>query len=73
MDLHIGHLYPDLMNIYGDRGNVIALSQRAKWRGIDVAVAGGVEVEPADGAFVVDVQLTASCDSRPCVRPASRT
>ena len=38
MDLRIAHLYPDLMNIYGDRGNVIALSQRAKWRGIDVAV-----------------------------------
>ena len=38
MDLHIAHLYPDLMNIYGDRGNVIALSQRAKWRGIDVEV-----------------------------------
>jgi CobQ-like glutamine amidotransferase family enzyme len=38
MDLHIAHLYPDLMNIYGDRGNVIALSQRARWRGIDVEV-----------------------------------
>src|SRR5258705_5202821 len=38
MDLHIAHLYPDLMNIYGDRGNVIALAQRAKWRGIDVEV-----------------------------------
>jgi hypothetical protein len=36
MDLRIGHLYPDLMSIYGDRGNVLALSQRAKWRGIDV-------------------------------------
>ncbi len=38
MDLRIGHLYPDLMNIYGDRGNVIALAQRAKWRGIQVEV-----------------------------------
>jgi len=36
MDLRIGHLYPDLMSIYGDRGNVLALTQRAKWRGIDV-------------------------------------
>ena len=36
MDLRIGHLYPDLMSIYGDRGNVITLTQRAKWRGIDV-------------------------------------
>ncbi len=26
------------MNIYGDRGNVIALSQRARWRGVDVDV-----------------------------------
>lgn len=26
-------LYPDLMNIYGDRGNVIVLEQRARWHG----------------------------------------
>ena len=38
MDLRIAHLYPDLMNIYGDRGNVLALSQRARWRGITVEV-----------------------------------
>ena len=38
MDLRIGHLYPDLMNIYGDKGNVIALAQRARWRGIDVGI-----------------------------------
>jgi len=36
MDLRVGHLYPDLMSIYGDRGNVLALAQRAKWRDIDV-------------------------------------
>ena len=45
MDLRICHLYPDLMCIYGDRGNVIALSQRARWRGIDVAVR---ELEAGD-------------------------
>ena len=38
MDLRIGHLYPDLMSIYGDKGNVIALSQRARWRGIAAEV-----------------------------------
>lgn len=27
------------MNIYGDRGNIISLTQRARWRGIDVEVA----------------------------------
>lgn len=36
--LHIGYLYPDQMNMYGDRGNVIAISQRARWRGLDVRV-----------------------------------
>lgn len=28
------HLYPTTMNTYGDRGNVLALSRRAEWRGI---------------------------------------
>ena len=31
----IGHLYPDLLNLYGDRGNTIALVKRCEWRGID--------------------------------------
>src|SRR5258705_12673813 len=38
MDLRIAHLYPDLMSIYGDRGNVLALAQRARWRDIGVEV-----------------------------------
>lgn len=38
MKLEIAFLYHDLMNIYGDRGNIITMSQRAKWRGIDVNV-----------------------------------
>lgn len=36
MRLTICHLYPDLMNLYGDRGNIIALTQRCRWRGIEV-------------------------------------
>jgi len=32
--LKIGWLYGTKMNIYGDRGNVLALAQRAQWRGI---------------------------------------
>jgi CobQ-like glutamine amidotransferase family enzyme len=36
--LIIGWLYPDLMNIYGDRGNILTLVSRARWRGIDVEV-----------------------------------
>lgn len=38
MDLRIGHLYPDLLNLYGDRGNLITLAGRARWRGIAVHV-----------------------------------
>jgi CobQ-like glutamine amidotransferase family enzyme len=38
MALTICHLYPDLLNLYGDRGNVIALQRRCEWRGIDVSV-----------------------------------
>src|SRR5947208_1871366 len=36
--LIIGYLYGDLMNIYGDTGNIIALTKRAEWRGIEVVV-----------------------------------
>jgi CobQ-like glutamine amidotransferase family enzyme len=37
-DLRIAHLYAHFLNIYGDRGNIITLTQRAKWRGFDVRV-----------------------------------
>lgn len=36
--LKIGHLYPKLLNIYGDGGNIITLKKRAQWRGIEVEV-----------------------------------
>lgn len=34
----IGWLYPDLMNIYGDRGNILTLLRRAEWRGFEARV-----------------------------------
>ena len=36
--LRLVHLYPDLMSVYGDRGNVLALRRRAEWRGIELEV-----------------------------------
>src|SRR3972149_5340106 len=36
--LTIGWLYPELMNIYGDRGNIITLVKRCEWRGIKTQV-----------------------------------
>jgi lipid II isoglutaminyl synthase (glutamine-hydrolysing) len=49
MRLTIGWLYATKMNIYGDRGNVIALRRRAEWRGIPVEVREigiGQEIPP---------------------------
>jgi CobQ-like glutamine amidotransferase family enzyme len=50
MNLKIVWLYGTKMNIYGDRGNVIVLEQRARWRGIDAEVVeiGIGEVIPVD-------------------------
>lgn len=36
--LVIGHLFEDLLNLYGDRGNIATLVRRARWRGIEVEV-----------------------------------
>lgn len=36
--LRICHLYSDLLNLYGDRGNILALMYRAGLRGIDANV-----------------------------------
>jgi lipid II isoglutaminyl synthase (glutamine-hydrolysing) len=38
LKLTLGHLYPDHLNIYGDRGNLVALYQRAAWRGITLEI-----------------------------------
>jgi lipid II isoglutaminyl synthase (glutamine-hydrolysing) len=31
----VGHLYPDHLNIYADRGNMAVLERRAAWRGLE--------------------------------------
>jgi hypothetical protein len=36
--LRLGHLYPSLMNIYGDRGNIVCLQRRCRLRGIELTV-----------------------------------
>ena len=38
MKITIGHLYPDLLNLYGDRGNIQSLKMRCQWRGIEAEV-----------------------------------
>ncbi len=34
MELNIYHMYPDILNLYGDIGNIICLKRRCEWRGI---------------------------------------
>ncbi len=38
MKIRVGHLYPDYLNIYADRGNMAVLAQRASWRGHELEV-----------------------------------
>lgn len=52
--LKIGWLYPELMNIYGDRGNIICLANRAMWRDIKVDI---VELNPG-----FDDRILNDCD-----------
>ena len=50
--LRLAYLYPDLMNLYADRGNVTCLQQRCAWRGIELRVTtvawGDGLTEPQD-------------------------
>ena len=36
--LTLGHLYPDQLNLYGDRGNILTLQRRCQFRGIELRV-----------------------------------
>ncbi|HVX34283.1 MAG TPA: glutamine amidotransferase [Solirubrobacterales bacterium] len=50
MELRVLSLYPDQMNIYADRGNILFLRRRCEWRGIGFAWQGagpGDSVDPA--------------------------
>ena len=38
MTLRVGHLYPDYLNIYADRGNIAVLTERARLRGHELEV-----------------------------------
>ncbi|MCC7366069.1 MAG: glutamine amidotransferase [Dehalococcoidia bacterium] len=48
--LRLAHLYPDVMNIYGDRGNVLALRYRCQVRGIELKVTDVNVGDPFDPA-----------------------
>jgi CobQ-like glutamine amidotransferase family enzyme len=50
MELRVLSLYPDQMNIYADRGNILFLQRRCEWRGIDFTWQGagpGASIDPS--------------------------
>lgn len=53
----IGHLFADLLNLYGDQGNIVTLVRRAEWRGATVEVRRigadqGAELASVDILFI---------------------
>jgi len=50
MELRLLALYPDQMNIYADRGNILFLQRRCEWRGIGFAYAAAGPGEGLDPA-----------------------
>jgi CobQ-like glutamine amidotransferase family enzyme len=50
MELRVLSLYPEQMNIYADRGNIVFLQRRCEWRGIDFRHSGAGPGEPVDPA-----------------------
>jgi CobQ-like glutamine amidotransferase family enzyme len=56
-ELRVCALYPDLMNIYADRGNLLMLERRCAWRGIGFRLEGaglgeGLDPDAADLVYI---------------------
>jgi lipid II isoglutaminyl synthase (glutamine-hydrolysing) len=50
MELRVLSLYPEQMNIYADRGNILFLQRRCEWRGIEFRWEGagpGTSIDPS--------------------------
>jgi hypothetical protein len=66
--LRVCALYPDLMNIYADRGNLLLLERRCRWRGIGFALSRsdlGERLDP-DGADLFYIGGGQDRDQRLC-------
>ena len=56
-EINICHLYPDILNLYGDRGNIVAMVRRLEWRGIsarvnEVPLGAAIDPESNDIFFI---------------------
>ena len=51
MKIVVGHLFPDYLNIYADRGNIAVFARRAAWRGYELevrALGAGARIRPRE-------------------------
>jgi len=67
-ELRVCALYPELMNIYADRGNLLLLEQRCRWRGIRFSLLDsdlGEQLDP-DGADLFYIGGGQDRDQRLC-------
>ncbi len=62
MKITIGHLYPDLLNLYGDRGNIQCMKKRCEWRGIEAEVREFQNTDTVDFAGLDIVLLGGGSD-----------
>lgn len=60
--LTIYHLYPDLLNLYGDKGNIAVLTKRCEWRGINAELKTLCEGDVPDFSGVDIVLLGGGSD-----------
>jgi CobQ-like glutamine amidotransferase family enzyme len=68
LTLRVCALYPDLMNIYADRGNLLMLERRCRWRGLGFALTGvglDEELDP-EGADLIYMGGGQDRDQRLC-------
>ena len=68
--LRVCALYPELMNIYADRGNLLMLRKRCEWRGLGFELSGatlGEELDP-DGADLLYIGGGQDRDQALCAR-----
>ena len=66
--LRICHLYPDLLNLYGDRGNILCMRRRLEWRGIGAEVT---EVRSASRRILRSLTCFSSAAGRTLSRRGS--
>ena len=57
MELTLFHFFPEKLNLYGDRGNIITLKKRCEWRDItlnvkEISNVDGIKMSEADMIFI---------------------